>query len=303
MKNVPMISIIMNCYNSDAFLKKAIDSVYAQTFKDWEIIFWDNVSTDNSALIAKSYDEKLKYYCAKENTQLGEARNMALKKSTGKYICFLDCDDLYLKDKLLNQYDLMENEDYAMCYGSTTIIDEKGENVRKEVAHYSSGKLFGYLLNRYDIKMVSVMIRRDILENNNLSFASQLQYCPDHNLFMEIASRYNVGVLSKFIAVYRVQANSLSRKTLHLVSKEIKYTLDKISERDRTIELTYPAELKSAYLKLNYYDAVNYIYLNKYVEASRLVKKIFKFKWEYRVLYILLYLRVPNKFLLRLLNR
>ena len=69
MKSTPLISVIMNCYNGEAFLKNAIDSVYAQTYKNWEIIFWDNASTDTSADIALSYDERLKYFKDVETKQ------------------------------------------------------------------------------------------------------------------------------------------------------------------------------------------------------------------------------------------
>ena len=95
----PLVSIIMNCYNSDRFLNEAIDSVYSQTYQNWEIIFWDNASTDTSAIIAKSYDERVKYHFESKTTSLGKARNLAVKKASGKYIAFLDCDDLWLPQK------------------------------------------------------------------------------------------------------------------------------------------------------------------------------------------------------------
>ena len=76
--NLALVSVIINCYNGQKYLAEAIDSVFSQTYKDWEIIFWDNCSTDDSAKIAKSYGEKLKYYCSNTNTTLGEARNKAI---------------------------------------------------------------------------------------------------------------------------------------------------------------------------------------------------------------------------------
>ena len=96
----PLVSVIMNCYNSELYLKESIDSIYAQTYSNLEIIFWDNASTDKSSEIAKSYDNKLKYFLAQKNTNLGEARNAALENAQGKYIAFLDCDDLFLENKL-----------------------------------------------------------------------------------------------------------------------------------------------------------------------------------------------------------
>ena len=79
--NQPLVCVIMNCYNGEKYLREAIDSVYAQSYKNWEIIFWDNLSTDSSAKIAKSYDSKLRYFVGQETIPLGAARNKALSKS------------------------------------------------------------------------------------------------------------------------------------------------------------------------------------------------------------------------------
>ena len=65
MNNQPLVTIIMNCYNGEKYLKEAIDSVYNQTYDNWEIIFWDNASTDKSAEIAKSYNSKIRYFSSK----------------------------------------------------------------------------------------------------------------------------------------------------------------------------------------------------------------------------------------------
>ena len=80
-KSKSLVSIIMNCYNGQRFLKEAIDSVYQQTYHDWEIIFWDNASTDNSLKIAKSYDSRLLWFESDKTVLLGEARNKAINNS------------------------------------------------------------------------------------------------------------------------------------------------------------------------------------------------------------------------------
>ena len=84
-KKTPLVSIIINCYNGEKYLAEAINSIYAQTYKNWEIIFWDNASIDKSATIAKSYDKKLKYYHSKSTTTLSYARLQAVKKTKGIY--------------------------------------------------------------------------------------------------------------------------------------------------------------------------------------------------------------------------
>ena len=87
------VSIIMNCFNGEEFLVEAIDSVFNQTYTDWEIIFFDNASTDGSREIAKSYGSKLKYFRINKTVPLGEARNKAITNASGKYLAFLDCDE------------------------------------------------------------------------------------------------------------------------------------------------------------------------------------------------------------------
>ena len=79
-KGQTCVSVIMNCYNGEKYLNSAIDSIYNQTYLDWEIIFWDNASKDKSSSIALSYDSKLKYFKSKKTLSLGKARNKALSK-------------------------------------------------------------------------------------------------------------------------------------------------------------------------------------------------------------------------------
>ena len=68
MKDLPLVSVVMNCHNGSIYLQKSINSIYKQTYRNWEIIFWDNASDDDSASIAKSFDSKLKYFFSKEKT-------------------------------------------------------------------------------------------------------------------------------------------------------------------------------------------------------------------------------------------
>ena len=107
----PLVSVVMNCYNSAKYLRQSIDSVLAQTYKNWEIIFWDNQSTDESAKVFLSYaDERFHYYLAPEFTKLGLARNLAVAQAKGDWLGFLDCDDIWLPMKLEQQVDIIIHE-------------------------------------------------------------------------------------------------------------------------------------------------------------------------------------------------
>jgi glycosyltransferase involved in cell wall biosynthesis len=297
------VSIIMNCYNSDRFLNEAIDSIYAQTYPNWEIIFWDNASSDNSAAIARSYDERLKYFLAEKTTPLGEARNLALQKAKGKYIAFLDCDDLYLPDKLEKQVKLMDEGDFALCYGSAINIDKHGKEISRYSAQNDSGSNFALLLKHYDINMQSVMLRRQVLLQEGLSFNTSMQYCPDHNLFMGIASRHDIGVLPDFLVKYRILDDSLSKKTIAIASSEVRLTLDEIFTAQPDLKTRYSLEARSAYAKLHYYDAIASLYENNRRQARRDIKKIIWKRWEYFLIYLMFFAPLSDRQILRLLGR
>jgi glycosyltransferase involved in cell wall biosynthesis len=299
----PAVSIIMNCYNSERFLKEAIDSVCQQSYEDWEIVFWDNASTDSSAEIAQSYDDRVKYFLAAETAPLGEARNLALKQAKGKYIAFLDCDDIYLPDKLEKQVALMEQGEYALSYGSAITVDESGREIRRRAVSNKSGNVFAGLLKRYEVNMQSVMVRRDILLAEKLGFDESMKYCPDYNLFMEIASRHMVGVIKDFLVKYRVVANSLSKQTLDIAAPELRYSLDRILSGNPQLKSKYPSEITGAYAKLHYYDAVAAIYQDNRKEARNRLKPAVRHNMAFIFLYLLLYLPIPVSVTLKLLRR
>ncbi len=302
-RTLPAVSIIMNCYNSDRFLREAIDSVYQQNYDNWEIVFWDNASTDQSAEIAQSYDDRVKYFLAPETTPLGEARNLALQQAGGKYIAFLDCDDIYLQDKLKKQVALMEQGEYALCYGSAITINESGDEVRRLRVSNKSGMVFGQLLKRYEINMQSVMVRYDILRKEHLGFEQSMRYCPDYNLFMDIACRYPVGVIKDYLVKYRIVSDSLSKQTLDIASPEMRYSLDRLLSANPELRDVYPVEIASAYAKLHYYDAVSAIHNNNKKEARNRLKPVIMYGMPYLFLYLLLYLPVPTNVVLRMLRR
>jgi len=111
MKNRPLVSIIMNCHNGEHFLKDSINSIINQSYKNWELIFWDNKSTDNSRKILKLYnDKRIKYYYSNRYNTLYKSRNLAIKKAKGKFISFLDTDDMWGREKLRKQVNFLKKK-------------------------------------------------------------------------------------------------------------------------------------------------------------------------------------------------
>jgi glycosyltransferase involved in cell wall biosynthesis len=258
------VSILMNAYNAEKYLYEAIDSVYAQTFKDWEIIFIDNCSIDTTKRIVDSYDNKIKYYTTDKNIPLGASRNYGLQYCNGEYIAFLDTDDIWLADKLRLQVTLMdENKEFYLCYGGVIYIDEHGKETGKYIPSAKSGNVFAQQLKRYEINMQSVILRN----SNAIEINENLRHSPDFDLFMNIASRYKIYVIKDYLVKYRKLKNSLTSKNIDVWWSEMKHTLDKIFN-DQKLLKNYTKESKYAYAKVAYYKACYLISLHKKHEAT-----------------------------------
>ena len=299
----PLVSIIMNCLNGERFLKSALDSVYKQTINDWEIIFWDNYSSDNSAEITKSYDNRLKYHRGTETTSLGKARNLALREAKGKYVAFLDCDDLFSPDKLEKQLIVMEDGDYNISYGGVILINENDKIISKKLPNHKSGNLLEAMLWKYEIHFPTVMLRRSTLLTTGLTFETQLRYSPDYNLFMQFVAIGKVGVVQEIIAKYRVHSDQLSNMLLDRVSTEMKYTLDLLSKYDVFQNEKMAAAISFAYAKLNYYDAIDYINKKQYGKAKTCLSKISWKSPKIIALYLLVLFQIPREAIMWLLRR
>ena len=155
----------------------------------------------------------------------------------------------------------------------------------------------------YEINMQSVLIKKSILEDDNLNFDTNLKFNPDYNLFMRIASKYPIGVIKKPLVKYRVLDDSLSKKSISFAGKEIRYTLDKLYHSSKDLRVKFKKEFGAAYNKIHYYEAVNSIYSKKRYEALAKLKPIIFSKIEYFILYFLIFFFIPFKVILKIIGR
>ena len=146
----PSISIIMNCHNGSKFLNESLNSILSQSFKNWELIFFDNFSSDNSKQILQSYkDKRIKYYRSSEKLELYKARNLAVKKCSGDYICFLDTDDLWLTDKLEKQLGFFKSNDkIKILYSNYFVLSNKQKKIKYSF-NLPEGRISQKLLDNY----------------------------------------------------------------------------------------------------------------------------------------------------------
>lgn len=225
----PLVSIIMNCYNGERYLRQAIDSVYAQTYNNWEIIFWDNYSIDRSAQIAKSYNSKLKYFKGDNKICLGEARNKAIDKCSGEYIAFLDCDDLWLPKKLEMQIPLFK--DIKVGIAISNVVYFSSNNDEKKLYRFSSpptGNVFANLLENYFVAMPTVMIRRESLLSLDSWFDPEFNLVEDFDLITRISYKWELGYVNCVLAKYRIHGESYTSKKRENFPVEMKKNVNKI---------------------------------------------------------------------------
>jgi len=215
MNNQPLISIIMNCFNGEKYLKEAIDSIINQTYNNWEIIFWDNLSTDNSATIVSQYNEtRIRYYQSEKHTLLGEARDHALNKANAEWVAFLDVDDVWHENKLEKQVDLLSsnNEEIGFIYGRCEVIYSnfpKKNHIFKNGALLPSGDIFSQLLLENFIPFVSAIVNKEKFENLG-GFDHKLQHSTDYSMFLKLAESYQVAVIQDVCCQYRVHETNLT---------------------------------------------------------------------------------------------
>jgi glycosyltransferase involved in cell wall biosynthesis len=227
---MPLVSVIINCLNGERYLREAMDSVFAQTFQDWEIIFWDNASTDGSADIAKSYGDRVRYFKSDTTSSLGRARNLALSKTRGEYIALLDCDDLWLPQKLSKQLQLLENDtNLAMVYSNSRFFNSGGDLYE----HFSQAKpkrgmVFPYLLETNFISSETMIFRKKSLETLDHVFDEELTMVMDYDLTLRLAYRYPIDYVDEALSKWRMHEGSESSKKRFLIPRENKLMLEKM---------------------------------------------------------------------------
>lgn len=245
--NTPLVSVIMNCYNSETYLREAIDSVYAQTYKNWEIIFWDNCSTDGSAKIANSYDSRLRYFRGEKNIPLGAARNLALEKVRGEFVTFLDCDDLILPQKLEKLVPLFfADSEIGFVYSDAILFNSKGDTKQVYAGRvFHRGHCFRKLLAKYNIAFLTVVIRKKAIDSLDYWFDDSFSMCEEADLFLRIAYKWKIDMVPDVLGKWRVHSESLTWKNPIGFSEEFEEMMVKYEKFIPDFKVVYQDEIKS----------------------------------------------------------
>jgi len=277
-KTNPLVSVIINCYNGDEYLSECLKSLKNQTYKNFEVIFWDNKSTDKSALIYKKIkDKRFKYYLARKNTTLYKARNLALQKTKGKLIGFLDVDDLWLPSKMKKQISFFADKEVGVVYSKLWILNEK---TKEKKIHYKKELYSGYIHDRiiknYNIGLVTTLVRKKTLINLKKLFDPRLMHMGDFDLFIRLSKICKFKAIQSPTAIYRVHNKMLTIKDKKKALDEFEFWL---KENKKKLNLLSFKKLyisfllrKFIFFKMN----ENYYQCFKIILKSRNLKIIMK---------------------------
>lgn len=227
----PLVSVIVNCFNGEEYLVNAIESVFRQTYTNWEIIFWDNQSDDSSAEIFRSFkDERLKYFRAPIHTKLYEGRNGAFAEVNGDLVAFLDVDDTWEPNKLELQVPLFSEERVGLVYGNYYI--SRNEASRTAVTfsdQLPEGAILNAMLEKYQVGLLTLLVRRDIALQLIGPFDPRFHIIGDFDFVIRMLCKTEARAVQEPIATYRVHQKSETSQNMWMSMGEYEIWLSEFA--------------------------------------------------------------------------
>lgn len=213
MQDYGLVSIITPALDCEKFISETIKSVLAQTYQNWELLIQNDCSTDNTDRIVRSFaekDERIKYETNPVNAGAAVTRNAALRRAKGRWIAFLDSDDLWLPEKLERQLRFMSENNYAFSYHEYTEIGEDNQKLGVYVSGIKKVSEFamyaccwpGCLSVMYDVNRVGLIQVADVKKNN------------DTAMWLKVVKRSPCYLLNDNLALYRRRKKSITPKPL-----------------------------------------------------------------------------------------
>ncbi|RLA78766.1 MAG: glycosyltransferase family 2 protein [Deltaproteobacteria bacterium] len=200
---MPEVSVIIPTYNRKEMVQEAVESVLSQTYQDFELIVVDDGSEDGTREMIQREFPGLLTYIYQENQGVSRARNRGIETSRGKYIAFLDSDDLWLKKKLERQVQFMQQNPEAMICYTDEIWIRRGVRVNPKKKHAKhSGWIYPQCLPLCIISPSSVLMRRELLEEVG-GFDPEFPVCEDYDLWLRVALRYPIHLIPEKLIVKR----------------------------------------------------------------------------------------------------
>ncbi len=210
----PKISIIINCKNGGRFLEDTFKALDKQDFTDFEVIFYDSESSDNSIEIFKKF-KKDNYHLIDGDSKdsLATSRNKAVKASKGEWLCFNDQDDVFLKNRLSEPMKrASQDQSLKFIYSDFEKINQQNKSLGK--GSFGKGSFSNILLGRANVGLLTITIKRDCFDTLG-GFDERYPNSQDYDLVLKVMKNYKSIFIDKVLAKYRIHEDSMSSNMIN----------------------------------------------------------------------------------------
>ena len=213
-KKQPLVSVIVNCFNGEKYLRECLNSILKQTYHNWELIFWNNRSTDKSKEIFKEFEDKrFRYHLSATHTFLYEARDLAIKSSSGNFFTFCDVDDYWSKERLESLMPLFQNESTGIVYSNQWIVNERNNKNRKYTNKLlPKGDLSSSIISSPAVTILNTIVRKSEYLKMESGFNKQYKIIGDFDFFVRIARSCKFDCVQTPLVYYRLHENNFTKK-------------------------------------------------------------------------------------------
>ena len=257
-KNVPIVSIVMPAYNAQDYIKQSIQSVINQTYDNWELLVINDGSSDKTVAVVESFKDSRIILFSQKNFGVSKARNYGIKKAKGKYIAFLDSDDLWKKEKLYIQASYMEKyKNIVLTYSDYDSFIMKNDIIEnKQLYPFNIKNNHDRLLIFNYIATLTVMVKKDTLQSVN-SFDILLFGPEDWDLWIRISKVGQIDFINQKLALYREHKDGISKNRKRQLEQEYKVLSKYVLKSDN-------GRLQRYALWFYYLKCTNYLFSEKY---------------------------------------
>ena len=211
-EQAPLVSIVLPVYNGEKYLAESLDSLFAQTYQNWELVIINDGSTDGTENLILNYqDKRIRYLSNDGNKGIIFSLNRGIEESNGKYIARLDADDIALPTRIEKQVEfLSENPEFAMCGSYFQTIDSNGKLLKNVEFPSNNRDAQSFLLLHNCFCHSAIMMRTNIAKE--LKYDEKFQICEDYDLWYRISRTGKILNLPVFTTLYRVHDNNMSTR-------------------------------------------------------------------------------------------
>ena len=250
-----LVSVIMTCLNGEKYLHEALNSLFHQTYSNWELIFVNNNSDDNSGKILLSYkDHRIKYFQTDKTLNLGTVRNFAFSKCKGEFITFLDVDDIWLKMKLEKQIKKFDTKnEIDVLYTNYCKKDQnKIIKVKKNLSNGFCQKeiILSYINGVPLTAWLTLMIKKKNIDNQKYAFDENLHISSDFDLIIRLSENSYFDYLEDYLCEYRVHSTNESKNKKKEIS-ELDYIIAK-HKKNYKLKKIFSTNLFSLKIKIKH---------------------------------------------------